>query len=114
MQRIINESGQQIAYIRNNIIFNNENDAVVGIKIGDCCFGRKPLVIGKIIQGKVYLLNGEITGICQSYTVPNEKFASREQLIDAWGILSNISDHTCPWIITTEQWSGIPLLDHLK
>jgi hypothetical protein len=114
MQRIINESGQQIAYIRNNIIFNNVDDTVVGIKIGDCCFGRQPMVIGKIIQGKVYLLNGEITGICQSYTVPNEKFASKEQLIDAWDILASISDHTCPWIITSEQWSGTPFLDHLK
>jgi len=114
MQRIINESGQQIAYIRNNIIFKDGDDAVVGIKIGDCCFGRKQLVIGKIIEGKVYLLNGEITGICQSYTVPNEKFASKEQLIDAWDILASISDHTCPWIFTTEQWSTTSLLDHLK
>jgi hypothetical protein len=112
MQIINNQAGNDIGYIRNNIIFSND-DTVIGIKIGDCCFGKAPGVIGKIINGFIYTLEGTLIGQCQQHSAPNEKFATKEQLTAAWEILSGIDDHTCPWITLTDNWSVKSFQDHL-
>lgn len=113
MQVIQNQENQRIAFIRNNIIFQEGNEQVIGIKIGDCFFGKSPRVVGKIINGFIYTLEGEIIGQSMHYAAPNEKFATKEQLTEAWAILSSIDDHACPWITITENWSARPLHEHL-
>ncbi len=113
MQIIKNQSGQDVAFIRNNIIFTY-NEKVIGIKIGDCCFGNSKSVIGKIINGFIYTIEGEIIGQCQQFSAPNERFASKEQLMAAWEILSNINEHACPWITITENWSDREIHEHLQ
>ncbi len=113
MQVIQNQENQRIAFIRNNIIFKEGDEQVVGIKIGDCFFGKSPRVVGKIINGFIYTLEGEIIGQSMHYAAPNEKFATKEQLTEAWAILSSIDDHACPWITITENWSARPLHEHL-
>ena len=113
MQVIQNQENQRIAFIRNNIIFKEGDEQVIGIKIGDCFFGKSPRVVGKIINGFIYTLEGEIIGQSMHYAAPNEKFATKEQLTEAWAILSSIDDHACPWITITENWSTRPLHEHL-
>lgn len=113
MQVIQNQENQRIAFIRNNIIFQDGDEQVIGIKIGDCFFGKSPRVVGKIINGFIYTLEGEIIGQSMQYAAPNEKFATKEQLTEAWAILSSIDDHACPWITITENWSARPLHEHL-
>lgn len=113
MQVIQNQENQRIAFIRNNIIFQEGDEQVIGIKIGDCFFGKSPRVVGKIINGFIYTLEGEIIGQSMHYAAPNEKFATKEQLTEAWAILSSIDDHACPWITITESWSARPLHEHL-
>jgi len=113
MQVIQNQEDQGIAFIRNNIIFRSGDEQVIGIKIGDCFFGKSPSVVGKIINGLIYTLEGEIIGQCTQYAAPNEKFATKQQLTEAWEILSSIDDHACPWITVTEKWSARPLHEHL-
>lgn len=113
MQIIKNQSGKDVAFIRNNIIFSSD-EQVIGIKIGDCCFGMSPSVIGKIINGYIYTVDGEIIGQCHQYAAPNERFATKEQLAAAWKILSGINEHACPWIIKSENWSGREIKEHLK
>ena len=113
MQVIQNQENQRIAFIRNNIIFKEGDEQVIGIKIGDCFFGKSPRVVGKIINGLIYTLEGEIIGQSMHYAAPNEKFATKEQLTEAWAILSSIDDHACPWITITENWSARPLHEHL-
>jgi NDP-sugar pyrophosphorylase family protein len=113
MQVIQNQENQRIAFIRNNIIFQEGDEQVIGIKIGDCFFGKSPRVVGKIINGFIYTLEGEIIGQSMHYAAPNEKFATKEQLTEAWAILSSIDDHACPWITITENWSARPLHEHL-
>ncbi len=114
MQVIQNQENQRIAFIRNNIIFKEGDEQVIGIKIGDCFFGKSPRVVGKIINGFIYTLEGEIIGQSMHYAAPNEKFATKEQLTEAWAILSSIDDHACPWITITENWSARPLHEHLS
>jgi hypothetical protein len=113
MKVIQNQENQRIAFIRNNIIFKEGDEQVIGIKIGDCFFGKSPRVVGKIINGFIYTLEGEIIGQSMHYAAPNEKFATKEQLTEAWAILSSIDDHACPWITITENWSARPLHEHL-
>lgn len=113
MQIIKNQLGQDVAFIRNNIIFTyNEN--VIGIKIGDCCFGNSTTVTGKIINGIIYTVEGVIIGQCQQFVAPNERFATKDQLVKAWEILSGINDHVCPWITISEKWSERLFEDHLQ
>jgi methionyl-tRNA formyltransferase len=77
MQVIQNQEDQGIAFVRNNIIFRSGDEQVIGIKIGDCFFGKSPRVVGKIINGLIYTLEGEIIGQCTQYAAPNEKFATK-------------------------------------
>ena len=58
MYKILNQEKETVAYIQNMMILNKKREKVIGLVIGDCFFGNDTKVIGKIIDQKVYLLNG--------------------------------------------------------
>jgi hypothetical protein len=113
MYTIQNQKGEQVAFIQNMMILDLSQEQVLGILIGDCFFGRKNNVIGKIFNKTAYLVNGEIVGkivLNESYkNIPLKKL----QMQAAWDILSNIKEHTSSWIVETDKWSDKPLMFHL-
>lgn len=114
MYNINKKDGELIALIRNNIIFCAVEDKVVGILIGDCVYGKSQGVVGKIFNSTVYLLNGEIVGKLALSNKAGVKTIRKEQLIDAWSILSGVKEHTSKWIIEQKVWSGKGLLECLS
>ena len=60
MYTLLNNQKEPIAYIENMMILDATKQSVIGIIIGDCFFGKKDHVIGKIFKDHAYLLNGEI------------------------------------------------------
>ena len=113
MYTILNQKGEAVAYIQNMMIMDLNQEQVHGILIGDCFFGKKDHMIGKIFNKTAYLLNGEIVG----KVVQNEAYKNvalkKANMQAAWEILSNIKFHTSPWIEESTKWSAKPILFHL-
>jgi hypothetical protein len=113
MYTILNQKGESVAYIQNMMIMDLQLEHVHGILIGDCFFGKKNHLIGKIFNNTAYLANGEIVG----NVVLNKEFKNialkKSHMQAAWEILSNIKDHTSPWIVESKKWSTNPLMFHL-
>ena len=113
MYSILNQNGEKVAHIQNMMIVDLSGEAVLGILIGDCFFGRKNNEIGKIFNKTAYLINGEIVGkIIENKDYKNTAL-KKTQMVAAWEILSNIKEHTSTWIVETKKWSEKPLLFHL-
>lgn len=113
MYTILNQNGEKVAHIQNMMILDLAQEQVLGILIGDCFFGRKNNVIGKIFNKTAYLINGEVVG----KVVNNDEYKNvalkKNQMLAAWDILSNIKEHTCTWIVESNKWSEKPLMFHL-
>jgi hypothetical protein len=113
MYTILNQNNEEVAYIQNRFILDVSQENVIGILIGDCFFGRKQQVIGKIFNKTAYLTNGQIVGkVIQNVAYKNTGLKIAQTLA-AWEILSNIKEHTSTWIVETTTWSDKPFLYHL-
>ena len=114
MYILLNEESEPIAYIENMMILDATKHSVIGIIIGDCFFGKKDHVIGKIFKDHAYLVNGEIV----ASVVRNPNYIStaptNEQVAAAWEILSQITKHTSDWIIEKNKWASISLEESLS
>jgi hypothetical protein len=105
MYKILNQEKETVAYIQNMMILNKKREKVIGLVIGDCFFGNDNKVIGKIIDQKVYLLNGEIIGTIETNKDKKESEPKKGLLLEAWDILGNIKSHTSDWITISKKWS---------
>ena len=105
MYKILNQEKETVAYIQNMMILNKKREKVIGLVIGDCFFGNDNKVIGKIIDQKVYLLNGDIIGIVETNKDKKESEPKKGLLLEAWDILGNIKSHTSDWITISKKWS---------
>ena len=113
MYTILNQNGEAVAYIQNMMIMDLSQEHVHGILIGDCFFGKKDCLIGKIFNKTAYLVNGEIVGkVVQNLEYKNVPL-KKANMQTAWDILSNIKNHTSPWIEESTNWSDKPILFHL-
>ena len=113
MYTILNEKGDEIAYIQNMMILDIKLEGVVGILIGDCFFGKQKNVIGKIFNNTAYLISGEIVGKIQNNKEYKNINLKKAHMMEAWDLLSNIKEHTSDWIVETKKWSKKSLFDHL-
>lgn len=114
MYILLNKERAPIAYIENMMILDVSKQNVIGIIIGDCFFGKKEQVIGKIFNEHAYLVSGEIV----AFVIRNPNYIStsptKVQMSAAWDILSHITKHTSDWIIEKNSWSSISLEESLS
>jgi hypothetical protein len=114
MYIVLDQQNAPVALLENMMILDYNNKAVIGIIIGDCFFGKKNHVIGKIFNDQAYLVTGEIIGT----VARNENYVStaptKEQVAAAWDILSGISKHTSDWITETKKWASISFQESLS
>lgn len=113
MYTILNQKGEAVAYIQNMMIMDLNLEHLHGILIGDCFFGKQNHIIGKIFNNTAYLVSGEIVGTVVQNAAYKNIALKKANMQAAWDILSNIKDHTSPWIIEKKKWSAKPLLFHL-
>ena len=96
------------------MILDYNDKTVIGIIIGDCFFGKKNHVIGKIFKEQAYLVSGDIIGKVKL----NDKYVTtaptKEQVAAAWDILSGISKHTSDWITEKNTWASISFKESLS
>lgn len=114
MYKILDQDKETVAYIQNMMILNKKREKVIGLIIGDCFFGQDNKVIGKIIDQKVYLLNGEIVGTVEVNKYKKEPGLKKGLMLEAWEILSNIKSHTSEWITISKKWSKKSFVEVLK
>ena len=114
MYKILDQDKETVAYIQNMMILNKKREKVMGLIIGDCFFGQDNKVIGKIIDQKVYLLNGEIVGTVEVNKDKKEPGLKKGLMLEAWEILSNIKSHTSEWITISKKWSKKSFVEVLK
>jgi hypothetical protein len=113
MYTILNQKGEAVAYIQNMMIMDLNQEQVHGILIGDCFYGKKDHMIGKIFNKTDYLINGEIVGKVIQNTEYKNVALKKGNMQAAWEILSNIKNHTSTWIVESTKWSDKPILFHL-
>jgi hypothetical protein len=105
MYKVLNQDNETVAYIQNMMILNKKREKVIGLVIGDCFFGNDNKVIGKIIDHKVYLVNGDIIGTIEINKDKKEPELKKGLILEAWEILSNVKSHTTDWITISKKWS---------
>lgn len=103
-----------VALVANNIVFTTDDNRVIGILIGDCLYGKSRVMVGKIFNSTVYLINGEILGKVEVSTYHKIKTLRKDHLADAWAILTGVKEHTTRWIVETDSWSKVGLLESLS
>jgi sporulation protein YlmC with PRC-barrel domain len=113
MYTILNQKGEAVATIQNMMIMDLNQEHVHGILIGDCFFGKKDHLIGKIFNNTAYLTNGEVVGKVVLNNANKNMALKKAHMQAAWDILSNIKDHTSTWIVESAKWAEKPLLFHL-
>ena len=114
MYKILNQDNDTVAYIQNMMILNKKREKVIGLVIGDCFFGNDNKVIGKIIDQKVYLLNGDIIGTIEANKDKKDPELKKALMLEAWEILSNIKSNTSDWITISKKWSKKSLIEVLQ
>lgn len=114
MYILLNKEGGSIAYIENMMILDDSKQNVIGIIIGDCFFGKKDHVIGKIFKNHAYLVSGEIVASVARNPNYVSTAPTKEQMDVAWDILSHITKHTSDWIIEKNTWAVITLEESLS
>jgi len=105
MYKVLNQDNETVAYLQNMMILNKKREKVIGLVIGDCFFGNDDKVIGKIIDHKAYLVNGDIIGTIETNKDKKEPELKKGLILEAWEILSNIKSHTTDWITISKKWS---------
>lgn len=114
MYILLNKESEPIAYIENMMVLDVTKQRVIGIIIGDCFFGKKDHVIGKIFKDHAYLVSGEIVASVVRNPNYNSTAPTKEQTAAAWEILSEITKHTSDWIIEKNTWASISLEESLS
>ena len=114
MYIVLDQQNAPVALLENMMILDYNNKTVIGIIIGDCFFGKKNHVIGKIFKEQAYLVSGEIIGKVKLNDNYVTSAPSKEQVVAAWDILSGISKHTSDWITETNKWASISFKESLS
>jgi hypothetical protein len=114
MYIVIDPQNAPVALLENMMILDYNDKTVIGIIIGDCFFGKKNHVIGKIFKEQAYLLSGEIIGKVKLNDNYVTTAPTKEQVAAAWDILSGISKHTSDWITETNKWASISFKESLS
>jgi hypothetical protein len=114
MYIVLDQQNNPIALLENMMILDHNSKDVIGIIIGDCFFGKKNHVIGKIFNDHAYLVTGETIGT----VTRNQNYVStaptKEQVAAAWDILAGISKHTSDWITEKNKWANISFKESLS
>jgi hypothetical protein len=103
-----------VALISNNIVFTPDDNRVIGILIGDCLYGKSKVMVGKIFNSTVYLINGEIIGKVEVSSQHKIKIIRKDHLAEAWSILTGVKEHTTKWIVEKNTWSKVGLIESLN
>ena len=103
-----------VAIVDKNIVFTADDNRVIGIIIGDCLYGKSKVMVGKIFNSTVYLINGEIIGKLEVSNQHKIKTIRKDHLAEAWSILTGVKDHTTKWIIEKNTWSNVGLIESLS
>ena len=114
MYIVLDSQNAPVALLENMMILDYNNKTVIGIIIGDCFFGKKNHVIGKIFKEQAYLVSGEIIANVKLNDNYVTSAPSKEQVAAAWDILSGISKHTSDWITETNKWASISFKESLS
>lgn len=115
MTTLLDKHGKPSAIIYNNKIIALKTFEVVAVVLGSCVFGYSGVLKGKLFNKTLYTLSGAILGEEQELQNKQIDFFDPVQvLIDSWQILDKIKDHSCAWIVPTEQWANMTIESFLK
>ena len=103
-----------VAIVDNNIVLTADDNRVIGILIVDCLYGKSKVMVGKIFNSTVYLINGEIIGKLEVSSQHKIKTIRKDHLAEAWSILTGVKEHTTKWIEEKKTWSKVGLLESLS
>ena len=107
--------GNLTAYLYNNLIIEADQQIVAGVILGNCVFGLKGKLVGKLMHNNLYTIKGEIAARRlvkqgQAFIVKNLTDLKRQ----AWNIVAKVNADMDPWIETTGNWSIASLPDILR
>ena len=101
------------AYLHNNIILVPGTMEVLGVILGSCVFGKDGKIKGKYFHKKFYSNSGEI--VAMDYGSFDDKTIDTTIVLqEGWNLITNITNHNCPWIYPLEKWSFIEIVQLLR
>lgn len=113
MHILTDKKGSVCGYLYNNVILV-PGYSVRGVVLAHCVFTSKGVVKGKYFRGYIYNETGEIIAREAKGQIGDLTFSESTQIMkDAWELLARTKDHTAPWVIATDKWSGVTLEEFL-
>jgi len=113
MSPLIDQSGEAIGYLHNNIILLPENFDVTGVVLGHCVFSKSGKVAGKLFDQTFYTVDGQIVAEIGSQPA-KDHFDENAIRMQAWEVIQTIRDHQCPWIQPKADWASTPVTQLLQ
>ncbi|MDF2380885.1 hypothetical protein JMG10_05400 [Nostoc ellipsosporum NOK] len=113
MNPLIDQSGEAIGYLHNNIILLPGNFDVTGVVLGHCVFSKSGKVAGKLFDQTFYTVDGHIVAEI-GHEPAKDNFDENNIRMQAWEVIQTIKDHQCPWIQPKEHWAATPVQQLLQ
>ena|SRR5688572_21330276 len=113
MNVLVNQQEKITGYLYHNVILLPEYK-VAGVLLAHCVFTSRGEVKGKFFEGFIYNEAGEI--IAQEARGDQGRITESEAariMKEAWTILSYTTNHNCPWVVATQEWSKTTLEEFL-
>jgi hypothetical protein len=114
MHILSDKAKKPVGYLYHNVILL-PGHKVAGVILAHCIFTKNGEVKGKFFRGNLHNEMGQI--IAQDSTGSGDEITAEQGkhiMIDAWKILSRTSNHICPWVVASDEWSEVELEEFLS
>lgn len=96
-----------------NCLIVPSSSELLGLVLGNCVYGRKGVLKGKLINRHLYNIRGEKLAVeTNAITCPPP--SNIEQIREnMWQVLRIIKNHNPPWVELQERWSDSDIREFL-
>ncbi|MCG2616012.1 hypothetical protein LZZ85_17070 [Terrimonas sp. NA20] len=111
MHYLADQRGQAVGLLYQNILLDTYGTVVLGVILGNCVFDGRGAARAKYFRHTLFDMEGSILAKENGF-VQHVKLDTTAVMQTAWEIIQTITDHQCPMIDPSENWSSVPVLEH--
>ncbi|MET0465904.1 MAG: hypothetical protein ABW007_22275 [Chitinophagaceae bacterium] len=111
MHYLADQRGQAVALLYQNILLDTYGTVVLGVILGNCVFDGQGAACAKYFRHTLFNMEGRMLAKENGF-VPHVPIDTNAVMDTAWEIIQAITNHQCPMIDPSEEWSSVPVLEH--